>query len=342
MINTASNFYSHSRTVLGEVCPLDTPFRLAISVDEVCNFKCKYCFRSVSDTLTNGYSTEPFMSMELFQKIVAQAKAFPSKIKKIFLNITAEPLCHPQLPQMIRYIKDEIPNSIIAIQSNGSLLTKELSRKLAESGLDDMLISLQGLSAQKYKEICTADLNFEDFVSNIQYLYSIKPKKFHLYVKIPNISLNAGEENKYHQIFDGISDQATVEKINPVFNEVDYSKLGIDGTSTANRLGTDYGKQEVCSIAFYGLSVTTNGNVYPCVQSIVPCTFGNILEQSLVEIWNGKKRTDFLKAMLKKESIPRCDVCTSKNACVLSPEDRITPYAEEVLNRIEAKRETNE
>jgi len=61
-----------------------------------------------------------------------------------------------------------------------------------------------------------------------------------------------------------------------------------------------------------------------------------------VEIWNGKKRTDFLKAMLKKESIPRCDVCTSKNACVLSPEDRITPYAEEVLNRIEAKRETNE
>jgi radical SAM protein with 4Fe4S-binding SPASM domain len=337
MIESASRFYSAQREVLGKVCPLDTPFRLAISISEVCNFKCVYCFRSVSDTIKSGYTTKPFMEMDMFKRIVEQAKAFPSPIKKIFLNITGEPLCHKELPQMIRHLKNEIPGPAICIQTNGSLLSCELSKQLADSGLDDMLISLQGISSKKYKEICTADLNFDEFINNIRYLYTIKGSNMKLYVKVPDIALEEGEESKYYNIFGPITDQATIEKINPVFNEVDYAKLGIDSNSTANRIGTDFGRQEVCSIAFYGLSVTTNGNVYPCVQSIVPCTFGNVMEQSLKDIWNGNKRSSFLKAMLRRESIPRCDNCTSKHACVLSPEDSLTPYADEVLGRILAR-----
>ena len=249
-------------------------------------------------------------------------------------------MCHKELPQMIKFIKNEIPDSIVSIQTNGSLLTHGLSEDLVNSGLDDILISLQGLSSEKYKAICDANINFNDFVDNIKYLYEYKTKSksnLHLYVKMPDIALETNQNKIYYDIFNPISDQATIEKINPVFNEVDYSKIGINNFSTANRLGTDYGNQEVCSIAFYGLTVTTNGNVYPCVQSVSPCTFGNINTESLVEIWNGKVRTEFLKKMLRRESIPRCDICTSKNACVLSDEDRISPYATEVLERILSK-----
>lgn len=331
---SASKFYSSQREVLGKVCPLDTPFRLAISVSEVCNFKCSYCFRSVSDTISTGYTTKPFMDMELFYQIIDQAKHFPSRIKKIFLNITGEPLCHKDLPEMIKHVKTEIADTTVCIQTNGSLLTPQLSERLAQSGLDDMLISLQGISAEQYWTMSRAKINFEKFVENIKYLYSIKKKSMKLYVKIPDLSLKTGEEQAYYELFNPICDQATVEKINPVFDEVDYSKLGIDQASTANRIGTDYGRQEVCSIAFYGLSVTTNGNVYPCVQSIVPCTFGNITQSPLLDIWNGEARSSFLKTMLRGESIPRCDTCTSKSGCVLSEEDSMTPYADEVLSKM--------
>ena len=329
-----SNFYSSNRTVLGKAIPIDTPYRLAISISEVCNFKCIYCFRHVSDTISNGYTTLPFMDRGLFERIVEQAKAFPSKIKKVFLNITGEPLCHKELPEFATHAKRELPESIICIQTNGALLTPVLSERIAESGLDDMLISLQGVSAEKYLEISGVKIDYAKFVDNIKYLYSIK-KTLNLYVKIPDITLNAGEEKKYFEIFDSISDQATIEKINPVFKEVDYSKMGIDSNSTANRLGSDYGQQRICSIPYYNLSLTTNGNVYPCVQSLIPCTYGNVNNESLADIWNGKTRKDFLITMLRNESIPRCDTCTSKHSCVLSQEDIIEPYADEALARME-------
>ena len=333
---SGSGFYSTKREVLGEVCPLDTPFRLGISVSEVCNFKCVYCFRSVSDTLKNGYTTKPFMDMEMFEKVVQDAKKFSSPIKKIFLNVTGEPLCHKELPRMIKYLKREMPEPVVAIQTNGSLLNSTLSKQLVESGLDHMLISLQGITPEKYRDICGATVDFERFRDNIRYLYSIR-NTLKVFVKVPDIALSEHEVAKYYDMFSPISDEATIEKINPVFNEVDYSKLGVASDSTANRIGTDYGKQKVCSYPFYELTITTNGNAYPCVQSIIPCTFGNINTESLVDIWNGRTRADFLKKRLREESIPRCDICTSKSTCILSPEDSIGPYAEQVLSRMIAK-----
>jgi radical SAM protein with 4Fe4S-binding SPASM domain len=331
-----SRFYSNQREVLGEVAPLDTPFRLAISISEICNFRCIYCFRSVkgADTLSSGYSDRPFMDMRLFEKTVNDAKMFPKTIKKIFLNITGEPLTHKELPQMIKYVKSVHPQSTICIQTNGSLLTRELAEQIAESGLDDMLISLQGISAEKYREICGADIDFRAFVDNIGYLNSIKGS-LNLYAKIANIALSEGEENEFYDIFSPITDQATIEYITSVFNEVDYTRLDGIAPASANRLGKDYGPQEVCSIPFYGLSITTNGNVYPCVQSIVPLTYGNVRSENLADIWNGETRANFLRTMLEKKSIPRCDNCTSKSACVLSPEDMITPYADSILARLD-------
>lgn len=337
---TMSQFYSKDRIPLGKLAPLRTPLRMAISTSEICNIKCRYCFRSVSNTIDSGYTTEKFMSWDIFKLIVKQTKEFIPGVKKIFFNVTGEPLCNNELSNMIKYFKEEIPEPVTSIQTNGLLLNEEIARNLSDSGLDNIMISLQGISKEKYKSICGANIDLEKFISNIAYLYEIK-NKLKLYVKIPDISLDTGDEILFHNIFDSICDQAVVERIVPDFAEVDYSKIeGIAGETT-NRFGSDYGKQKVCPYAFYSLAITTNGEVYPCIQSKPPYSMGNINNNSLIEIWNGKIWIDLLKKKLTKSPIQNCDTCSTGSGCVKSQEDIIDPYCEEILQRIIAKEKNN-
>jgi len=330
---TLNQFYSTDRIPLGKSAPLDTPLRFAISLSEVCNLKCIYCFRSVTDTLQSGYTTEKFMSWEIFNKVVEQMKEFPSPIKKVFFNVTGEPLCHKDMPKMVKHFKSQMPEPITAIQTNATLLNPQLSEQIVDSGLDQILISLQGLSGTKYKEMCGVYIDFDKLFENIAYLYKIRGET-KIYVKVPDIALGQDEEATFLQLFSPICNQATIERINPIFSEVDYTKITGVSNDTANRVGTDFGKQRVCPIAFYHMVVTTNGNVYPCVQSRPPFSLGKIQNNSCKEIWNGSSRMDLLKDLLKRNFVPVCADCVSVSACIKSEEDIIDPYSDEILDRI--------
>ena len=337
IIISANDFYHLSqREVLGEVCPLDAPFRVQISPCENCNFRCVYCVQAVEP---RGRQT--LLDMEINVKIVDQMKKFPVPPKRILLNGMGEPLLNKRLPDMVAHMKSKMPESGISLTTNGSLLTPVLSKKLVESGLDQILISLQGLTTEKYKEVCGVALDFEAFVENIRYLYSIK-QELKVFVKVPNIAIDESDVSHYHELFDPITDGATIEQILPLFSEVDYSKFNIAENTTSNKIGSDFGEQKICAQPFYNLSVLPDGTVFPCCNTVSPLhALGNINTQDLLDIWNGKRRTGFLRRMLKKESIPGCDDCTVKTALVKTKEDILEPYAEAVLQRINTMEQRN-
>ena len=324
--------YGMDRVQLKEVLPLQTPFSVFLSVSTVCNFKCKYCVQVLprEELKAKGFHPE-IMSWDVFLKAAEQLQEFPQRIKTLFLYGVGEPLTNKLLPKMIAHLKELDVAEQLAFISNGALLTPETSLALVEAGLDTLRISLQGLSSQKYFDVCGARLDFDELVQKIRFFHENK-KNCQLYVKIADVALDEGDEEKFYDLFRGISDRMFVETIVPVFHEIDYSEM-IKEKTLVDLWGQTHEPRLVCPICFYTLTVYPNGDVYPCCMEADPAGLGNIGDVSLKEIWNGEKQRAFLRMQLKGNRMknPICKHCTAPDTSA-NVEDELDSDADRLLD----------
>ena len=106
--------------------------KLRLEISHLCNGRCKYCL-----VYGNNVETAEILDVKEFWKYLNSQEWFKN-IKKIFI-IGGEPLLHFE---EISYIIDHF-NGKISFSTNGTLLTKEMVKKFAESNVK-VYISLDG------------------------------------------------------------------------------------------------------------------------------------------------------------------------------------------------------
>lgn len=324
------------RVRLADAVPLDTPFSLYIFPTTFCNFKCSYCAHSQgNEEMKNQYGfVMENMAMETFEKIVVQLKEFPGKFKVISLTGHGEPMINKNLPDMIKKLKEAEVTERIEVISNGSLLTRECSDQLIDAGLDILRISLQGLSAEKYEEVCGYKLDYEEYVSNLAYYFQHKKERQMLFVKVIDVALEDGEEDRFYDMFRDISDRMNIEYCQNVYSGVRFTQeMDIHPT---NRYGTNMPRQQVCPLSFFMLGIHPDGKVIPCDTIYRPLILGNVHTERLIDMWNGKKLFDFRINELRhgRGCNPECARCITPDD-VLKAEDMLDPSRYEILERME-------
>ena len=318
------------RTVLKDVVPLDTPYAMFIEVSTICNAKCVYCAHS------SWTGKQENMSLYLFEKILDDLKLFPRKIKKFDMFGFGEPLCNPNLSNMIKMAKDSGVVEKVDFITNGMLFSPQNIDKIITAGTDTIRISLQGLDSSIYKKTCGVDINFEKFIDNLSYLYKNKGN-CKIYMKIADIALDNYDdgEKKLHKIFDDISDGVYIEHIIPLFPEINYDDID----SKINKQNRD-GKEKdrilkVCNKQFFMLRVGVNGDVTSvCCDPTQDLIYGNIYQKHLTELWNTGKHKSFLKFLLEGKRFSRiaCKNCVTPND-IGSEADVLDDHVEEILKR---------
>jgi MoaA/NifB/PqqE/SkfB family radical SAM enzyme len=109
-----------------------------------CNIECRACIRNVWD--------EPLgdMSRRTFLRIVEGLRSFsPPPI--VFFGGFGEPLAHPNIVKMVEQAK--ALGSSVELITNGTLLTKPLSKQLIDAGLDFLWVSLDGATPESYADV---------------------------------------------------------------------------------------------------------------------------------------------------------------------------------------------
>lgn len=323
--------YDTNRQVLGKLFPLDTPFNVILDTSEVCNFKCSYCFRADQDKAHWGYAKDnQLMKWELFVNAVEQIKHFPQEVKQISLSNHGEPLANRKVPDMVRYIKNTGVSSRIAIHTNASFLDEEYVYDLADSNIDKIIVSLQGLNEVKYYETCGVKIDYKQFYENLCLLYSIK-KNTQIHIKIANTALEENEAEQFYEKYQCISDRVFIEQIVPIWKDVK-----IDGISdeVQNKYGRSFEKQQCCPLIFHTVVIAPNGDVYPCTQLLSPYKLGNINDVGIVELWNSSLRKELLYKQCKIENPDLCKNCYILQNCIYTEEDMIDSYRGEILERL--------
>ncbi|WP_234119683.1 radical SAM/SPASM domain-containing protein [Clostridium hydrogenum] len=296
------------RNDLSEVIPLPIPFVVQIDPANVCNFKCKFCPSGNEQLRKKNGQLREIMNFDLFKRIIDNLTEFDAQIKCIKLWKDGEPLLNHHIGEMIKYIKLKEVSEKVELTTNGYLLNQNLSDKLIESGLDRIIISIEGITKEKYSEVSGVDIDFDGFLKNIRYLFEHRNKCI-VHVKIVDTGLTQEDKDTFFKLFNGICDEYFIEKVVPCWPGFENDCIH---EGEVNVWGRELVKKEVCPLPFYFMSINANGNVGVCCndweQKIL---LGNVKEKTLKEIWNGDELRKFqiLQLLKKRRSHDVCKQC---------------------------------
>lgn len=319
------------RKNLGAVAPLRSPFVLIVDPASHCNLQCPFCPTGHRDLIAlNGRYQGP-MSLELFKKIIGDLNDFPGMIRVLRLYKEGEPLMNRHFAEMVSVARKSGRVEKIDTTTNGVLLTPRNSERIVAAGIDQINISVNGLSSEQFWDSVRTKVNFARYVENIKYLYSIKGDCI-IYIKAIQENLSIDDQKRFLEIFGDISDRIFFEHLFPNWPGFDDEIIPKDGS--VGLYGGEVREQSVCPYIFYSTTVNSDGTVSLCIQDWARrLVVGDLNRQSLFEIWSGyqinQHRIRHLEGRRKENT-----TCRDCGVMSYSVYDDIDLQATQILDRL--------
>ena len=126
-----------------------------------CNAKCIMCPIEMPAKRKKGV-----MSSVLFKRIIDELAPYYQQIDQIDLFGVGEPLLDKGLPDKVKYAKEKGFQDV-GLATNADLLGKGTAYKLFEAGLDNIMISIDGITAEVHEGI-RVNTSFERVIKNVK------------------------------------------------------------------------------------------------------------------------------------------------------------------------------
>lgn len=294
-----------NRVSLGQVVPLRTPLVVYVEPSRVCNFKCEFCFK-----VQEGVQGSAILSVPLAKKMVDDISEFPDKLKMIRICGFGEPLVNPNIVEIVKYMHERNCAEKIVLVTNGSLLTTDSSRNLVHY-LDQVVISVNGLSDEQFRKFTGAKINQERYYNGVKELcHYAEDSNCTVCAKIHNEAVTEKADlEKFYELYGEICDEVTVEKLIPLFPEIPFE---IEDSSCFRYAGLKKIQKKCCVQIFKSMQICANGDVVPCCADYKYANkIGNFENEHLIEIWNGTllKTLQMHHLDLQKDVTPFCKDC---------------------------------
>jgi len=279
-----------------------------------CNLSCIMCGFGKD---VNPISKEKFLSFDKYKKILEQVG---NKTKAIRLNGRGESTIHPNFIKIVEYTKLKFPHLKIILFSNLSFKKQEIINSFIKHNIQ-LFISLDS-PIKKELEYIRKGANFNFIINNLEKLkksavrpfiiFTIQEINYNRIFEIAKFALEYNCNILYNTIrrdegidefigivknnIDFINEQ--FEKGKKLFEETELQFLFPDqlaGIRLFNSFAQKtHGSLNYCPALNKEVCILYDGKVTPC-NMFNPYKYGNIFENSLDEIWEGKKRKYFLK-----------------------------------------------
>lgn len=317
-----------NRIFLGKAVPLSTPLSVFLDASSVCNFRCSFCPHGNGEAARQ--MTQTVMSLQLAKKCIDDLAEFPNKIKKLSFSSQGEPLVNKNLAKIVEYAKKRDVAEVLAITTNGSLLTPEVSENLINAGLNHFDISIYGMNSEAYTEFTGSSTQFQTLIENISFLYKIK-KDAHIAIKICDAACKTESEKElFFELFTPLCDKICYEHAVSLWYDLDISVAD----DSLDIYGNKVVEKEICPVPFFSMVIQANGHVTPCCvdwrQNLV---LGNAANESLFSIWNGQKYKDLYTnlLMMGNNGVFPCKNCRYHELVAI---DNIDAFKTDILARV--------
>ncbi|MDA0195956.1 MAG: SPASM domain-containing protein [Bacteroidetes bacterium] len=285
------------------------PFSISIEPTTSCNLRCPECPSGLrSFTRPTG-----MIDMQLYEKIIAEVK---SHVVHMLLYFQGEPYLHKGFFDLVNTAgKARI---FTATSTNAHYLSDDLARQTVESGLDKLIISIDGTTQETYEQYRIGG-SLEKVISGteniIHWKRKLKSKTPYVVFQYLVVKPNEHQVNDVEQLANSLGVDEVLFKTAQIYDFENGSDLipSIDKYSRYQQKddGSFKLKNELlnqCWKMWHSCVITWDGKVVPCCfDKDASHPMGDLKVQSFKEIWFGEKYQAFRQAILRSRS--EIDIC---------------------------------
>jgi len=285
----------------------DFPLFIDIETTSACNLRCPFC----ATTWRAEKIKKGFVKFDIVKKIIDEG--FENGLYGVKFNVRGEPLLHPEIDKFIRYAKKKGLKDVY-FNTNGMLLTEEVSKKLIDAGLDRISISFEGHTKDVYEKY-RVGARYETVLGNIENLQLLKSK---LSVKYPRIRIQTVMLPDIKCDFEAYR-KFWIRRVDEV-GFLDYKDM------KNKKRGIQY--PWACPQIWQRMCVFWDGTILPCNHDDdALLALGNAGDISIKEAWHSEKLNAVRDAHKKgvSHTIPACNGCYLRDSeiCKLTEKEQI-------------------
>ncbi len=286
------------------------PAHMKIELTNFCNLACPMCPHEQMERDV-GY-----MKPALFRKIIDDSAP---ALEFAYLHHLGESLFHGKIGEFIKY--GRLKGVAMGLSTNATYLDQRKGRVLLESGLDFLVISMDGASPDTYDRIRVGG-DFATTIKNVRAFFDLKkqlPNHLTVVVQMIVTAQNHHEVKRFAELWSADGAQVMIKEARDWAGQVKLVQISNKATrNSPSDEPTPLFKAAPpvhhvpCKMLWSELTVLWDGAVVPCVNVFErENLLGDFSTQTLDEIWNGAEMQRFRRAHLDDaiDGIKVCNTC---------------------------------
>lgn len=289
------------------------PISLAVEPTTSCNLRCPQC----PSGLRNFTRPTGMLTWEVYTGILDELHEY---LVYLLFYFQGEPYLHNQF---FSFVQEASKRKVYtATSTNGHYLSDSKARETVESGLDRLIISIDGTDQETYAQYRKGG-NLERVIDGVARLTTWKKKlgmhtpfviiqfivfknNQHQIREIKKLGLKLGVDEvkiKTAQIYDYDNQEGLI----PTEDRFSRYKKEADGTFQIKNKLLNH-----CWKMWHSCVITWDGKVVPCCfDKDAKHQMGDITQQKFIDLWKGELYENFRKKLFKtRKSIDICQNCT--------------------------------
>ena len=295
------------------------PLTLSMDITNRCNFRCCHCY------VKNTFYKKEEMTLKTIKNIIVQM--YDYGIPVLYLS-GGEPLERKDFYEIVEFAKGLDIN--VYIKTNGSLFTEDLISKLSNINIEDITISIYGMSNQDYNSVTgTKSKNMFDKVKKniilmiksgikIKLRYVVLKENYKSlvsFVKWCN-ELKLSEAQFFHSF--EIHPSCDCERF-PIEHRISLHEeeelireLYLLDPTYIKKTYNIPKKPQRCQVGKSSIHIASDGKVFPCPGFMI--SLGNVLNDTLKNIWENSEELSMLRKFEYEKT--DCYSCNNREYCI--------------------------
>lgn len=257
------------------------------------------------------------LQRDLFERVIDQLSPTLSYLTFYFQG---EPYLHPQFLPMVKYASEK--GIYTATSTNAHYLKEEAAKQTVESGLDRLIISIDGTSQDTYESYrIGGDLSkvIEGTKNIIAWKKKLKSRTPHVIFQFLVVKPNEHQIPEVYRLAKELGVDEVKLKTAQIYDFENGSDLIPTQAQYSRYQQMDDGTYKIknaldntCWKMWQSCVITWDGKVLPCCfDKDAQYVMGDLAKNSFKEIWQSEKYQEFRSTLFKsRNEIEMCKNCT--------------------------------
>lgn len=317
---------SYALSLVGVVRVRHLPTFVSVEPANFCQLHCPECpvgkaNRAEERADRTSARRRERLSVDDFVRVLGQVQSTAHTMQFYFQG---EPLLNRHLPTMIAMAHNVGLYTIVS--TNAQSLTRSMAQQLVQSGLNRIIVSIDGFSQESYASYRVGG-DLHRALSGLRFLREAKEQYgSRICIELQVLRLRSNEHEwqwirrHYRQLGASrlvfktaqLSDYQHGHVLMPTDLRYSRYRRVADGSYQLHRSWIQrHWHNAPCYRLWSGCVITTSGQLLPCCyDKSANYVFGNLLSDSLSSIWHSKKANDFRQQVLcHRNRLPICREC---------------------------------